>query len=80
MIHARALCNVFLIYITVRNKSLRKTYNILLAISSFTSLLHELGFNVTIFVLSEGQILTELLTCFYAQSYAVLGVTFSYIS
>uniref|UniRef100_A0A915DRW4 G-protein coupled receptors family 1 profile domain-containing protein n=1 Tax=Ditylenchus dipsaci TaxID=166011 RepID=A0A915DRW4_9BILA len=75
-----AFLNLALVYITYKNRSLHKTYNILLAASAVTGIAHELGFNTTIFLLSKGQILTELLTCFYAQSYAVFGVTFSYTS
>uniref|UniRef100_A0A915DIN6 G-protein coupled receptors family 1 profile domain-containing protein n=1 Tax=Ditylenchus dipsaci TaxID=166011 RepID=A0A915DIN6_9BILA len=70
--------NAFLIYITVKYRSLHFSYNYLLAFTAFADILHEISYNVTLLHILLGKNFVELLPCFYAQFYAVIGLALSF--
>ncbi|KAI1710969.1 serpentine type 7TM GPCR chemoreceptor srsx domain-containing protein [Ditylenchus destructor] len=73
-------CNIILIYITIHNRSLKNSYNYLLAFAAVGDILHQISYNVTLYTVIRGQNFVDLLPCFYAQFYAVLGIATSFTS
>ncbi|KAH7708773.1 SRSX-21 protein [Aphelenchoides avenae] len=65
--------NVFLLYITVKHKSLHHTYNHLLAITALCDSLHCFSFVVGFYNSVIGRNLVRLLTCYYMQMFAVIA-------
>ncbi|KAH7695346.1 CBN-SRSX-25 protein, partial [Aphelenchoides avenae] len=72
-----ALCNLFLIYVTVKHRSLRCTYNILLALLTLCDALHCSSYGFSFYFSLVGHNLLGLIPCFYIQAYAVPAWTMS---
>ncbi|KAI1718261.1 serpentine type 7TM GPCR chemoreceptor srsx domain-containing protein [Ditylenchus destructor] len=74
-----ALCNVSVIYVTFRYRSLNNSYNYLLATTALSDILHQISYNVSMWHMITGQNMIDFLDCFYLQSYAVVGMAMSYV-
>ncbi|KAH7695937.1 Protein SRSX-31, partial [Aphelenchoides avenae] len=72
-----ALLNVFLLYVTVKNKSLHNTYNHLLALTALCDCFHCISYSISIYHSLIGRNMIPLLPCFYMQIYAVPAWTMS---
>ncbi|KAI1707716.1 serpentine type 7TM GPCR chemoreceptor srsx domain-containing protein [Ditylenchus destructor] len=75
---AGAVCNAMLCYVTLKYRCLNNTYNYLLLLTAIGDICHEISYNVPLIHQLTGNNFVGMLSCFYAQSYAVLGIAISF--
>ncbi|KAI1731304.1 serpentine type 7TM GPCR chemoreceptor srsx domain-containing protein [Ditylenchus destructor] len=66
--------NMNLVYVTVRNRSLRGSCNLLLAINAFSTALFQFTYHYPIILALTGINFIPLLPCFYMQIFSIIGV------
>ncbi|KAI1711432.1 serpentine type 7TM GPCR chemoreceptor srsx domain-containing protein [Ditylenchus destructor] len=69
--------NISIICATVKNKSLRSTCNVLLAISSFADSVTTISVLIFVYFIVSGHNFSSILTCFYLQSIPLAASSFS---